>query len=105
MKNIEIELKFQILGNIEDFLNTLKFVKKRRIIDIYLDTKTAELYKKGIFIRIRNSDRLDFKYNLNDPENRHEHCEEHSFPLPLKMASVSAINTNCRVLNLSSRRR
>ncbi len=101
-KDIEIELKFQVLEEpqVRDFLKNLSFINKKRIVDIYLDTKNADLYKKGFFIRIRDNKILDFKYNLEDVEGKHEHCEEHSFLLPLTTDSLNSINKICKVLGL-----
>jgi len=101
--NIEIELKFQILDEpqVRAFLKNLDFISKKKIVDIYLDTKNAGLYKKGFFIRIRNNKTLDFKYNLEDAEGKHEHCEEHSFSLPLTIDSLGSINEICKVLGLA----
>jgi len=105
--NIEVELKFQILddGQINEFIKSLKFVNKKRIIDVYLDTKERDLYKKGIFIRIRDNKKLEFKFNLADLQNQnklswHEQCDEFSFPLPLGMDLVGSVNKICRILNL-----
>ena len=101
-ESIEIELKFQILDEQQaiDFLEKLSFINEKRIVDTYLDTKDARLYKKGFFIRIRDSKTLDFKYNLEDVENKHEHCEEHSFSLPLTADSLDSINRVCSILGL-----
>ncbi len=100
--SIEIELKFQILDEtqIKEFLKNLDFISRKRIVDIYLDTKDADLYKKGFFIRIRDNKTLDFKFNLEDLEKKHEHCEEHSFSLPLTSNSLEKINKVCKVLDL-----
>ena len=104
---IEIELKYQIIDEdqIQEFLKKSTFVNKKRIVDIYLDTKDGDLYKKGIFIRIRDNKTLDFKYTLEDfrdlnKVSMHEQCDEYSFPLPLTNDSVKAINQNCRILGL-----
>lgn len=106
-KTVEIELKYQVLdeAQIQEFLKKLAFIGRERIVDIYLDTKDGNLYKKGIFIRIRNNKTLDFKYNLEDFRNlgrvsRHEQCNEHSFPLSLTNDAHKAINQNCRILGL-----
>ena len=101
-KDIEVELKFQILDEIQarNFLKNLSLISKKRIVDIYLDTKDADLYKKGLFIRIRDDKILDFKYNLEDIEGKHEHCEEHSFSLPLTISSLDSINRICKILGL-----
>ncbi len=101
---IEVELKFQILDEIQvrEFVKNLKFISRRKIVDKYLDTKNADLYKKGLFIRIRDDNNMDFKHNLEDTECKHEHCEEHSFSLPLTIDSLVSINKICRVLSLNN---
>lgn len=104
---IEIELKYQVLDEyqIQEFLKKLAFIKKERIVDIYLDTKDGNLYKKGVFIRTRNNKTLDFKYNLEDFRDLrkmsiHEQCDEYSFPLPLTNDFLKVINQNCGILGL-----
>ncbi|HUW21444.1 MAG TPA: CYTH domain-containing protein [Candidatus Bathyarchaeia archaeon] len=106
-KSIEIELKFEILdpSQIEHFLESLKFVLKKRIVDVYLDTPDANLFKQGIFIRIRNNKKLDFKFNPKHFGGHgsyclHDHCQELSFALPLKTDAVAAANRICSVLGL-----
>ena len=106
-KNIEVELKFQILNDvqIEEFLRNLEFINTKRIVDIYLDTGEGDLYKKGVFIRIRDNKKLDFKFNLADFQNQnklswHEQCDEFSFNLPLVKDSIASINRICKTLNL-----
>jgi predicted adenylyl cyclase CyaB len=106
-KNIEIEFKFQVLDKeqIENFLKNLNFIGEKKIVDIYLDTEKGDLYKKGVFIRIRNNKTLDFKFNLEDFQNlkmksNHEHCDEYSFPLPLTNESIESINQVCKILSL-----
>jgi len=106
-KSIEVELKFQILDDnqIRKFLKKFQFINKKRIVDVYLDTKEGDLYKKGIFIRIRDSQKLDFKFNLSAFQNQnelnwHEECNEFSLPLPLVIGSIAPINKICRTLNL-----
>jgi len=106
-KNIEVELKFQVLDEpqIKEFLKNLRFINERRVVDIYLDTKDGDLYKKGIFIRVRDNKGLDFKFNLADFQNQdkvsmHEHCDEFSFSLPLSNDSIESINKISRILSL-----
>lgn len=107
MKKFELELKFQVLdrNQLKDFVKKLTPIDKKRMVDIYLDTENADLYKKGAFIRIRDNNSLDFKFNLEDFENleaesEHVHCEEHSFPLPISVESLKGINQNLRILGL-----
>ncbi len=95
---IEVEFKFQVLDENEvlEFLKKLEFVSEKRGMDVYLDTAEGNLFKKGIFVRIRDGESLDFKYNLE--QNWHEHCDEHSFILPLE--NISGVNDNCKILGL-----
>jgi adenylate cyclase class IV len=105
-KNLEVELKFQVLDELrtKNFLKNLKFLGEKRTIDVYLDTKDGDLYKRGIFIRIRDNKKLEFKFNLADIQSKefskHEHCDEFSFPLPLTQDSIRKINEVCRILGL-----
>jgi len=106
MKNIEVELKFQILDKdqIKLFLKKLKFINAKRMVDVYLDTKEGSLYKKGIFVRIRDNKKLEIKFNFDAFQNqnglsRHEECSEFSFLLPLVKNSINNINEICRKLN------
>jgi predicted adenylyl cyclase CyaB len=105
-KNLEVELKFQVLDELQtkNFLKNLKFLGEKRNVDVYLDTKDGDLYKRGIFIRIRDNKKLEFKFNLADIQSKefskHEHCDEFSFPLPLTQDSIRKINEVCRILGL-----
>jgi adenylate cyclase class IV len=106
MKNVEVELKFQVLDamQMEKFLSNLRFIDEKRVVDVYLDTKEGSLFKKGLFVRIRDDKKLDFKFNLTDFQDqnklsRHESCSEFSFTLPLLEDSVVPINEICQILN------
>lgn len=105
-KSLEVELKFQVLDEmqVKNFLKNLKFLGEKRNVDVYLDTKDGDLYKRGIFIRIRDNKKLEFKFNLADIRSKefskHEHCDEFSFPLPLTQDSIRKINEVCRILSL-----
>ncbi len=100
--HFEIELKFEILAKtgLNQFLNQLQFKHKKRMVDIYLDTKDADLCKRGIWIRIRDSKRIDYKFNracLVDPTlEMQPYCEEHAFAYPLienDLERFHALNT------------
>lgn len=99
MNNIEIELRYEIIdpNQLASFLEPLKFVSKRQIVDIYLDTKDAGLIKKGIYVRIRDNKKIDIKFNrecLRDANlELQPYCEEYSFTLPLKQDELSRFNS------------
>ncbi|MBA3752298.1 CYTH domain-containing protein [Candidatus Dependentiae bacterium] len=106
MKTVEIELRFEILNpqSIEPVCNTLTFQSEKRIIDCYLDTSLVDLLKKGIYIRVRDSKKIDIKFNracLNDPTlELQSSCEEYSFTLPLQPEAINACNQILESLSL-----
>lgn len=104
---IEVELKFQVLDDkeISSFLTNLDFVNLKTVVDVYLDKAKADLFKKGIFIRIRNNKKLDFKFNMEDFlgksfEDLHEHCDEYSFKIPIQEESIQNLNNVIKILKL-----
>ena len=106
-KKLEVELKFAVLDpeQVKVFLDRKKFIVVQRIRDVYLDTDQADLFKRGIFIRIRNDKKLDFKFNAKEfgkhgQYNLHDHHDEFSFRLPLTKKSVGQIEKICRILLL-----
>ena len=110
-KTTEIELKFEILNikKLQNFLNNLTFKVKKRVKDIYLDTLDGDLYKKGVFIRIRNDKTLDFKFNLDEISKdatkiklNHTHCDEYNFTLPLTKESLKDLNEVAQLLGMKT---
>jgi len=101
-REIEVELRYGILG---DSSIDLKFFKKKRVIDIYFDTKTGSFFKKGIFIRRRDNRRLDFKFNLesikgSDFKNDHSHCDEYTFKIPFQNSDKAKFREVCTLLKI-----
>lgn len=106
MNHIEIELRYQVLDQHQllKFLAPLQHLQSKRDVDSYLDNPNADLYQKGIFIRIRNSKKLDIKFNracLENPDLAiQDYCEEHSFCLPLQEDDLAKLNELLISLNL-----
>ncbi len=92
--NIEFELKAwapsenKLKQLLSDFKKerTEKFQK-----DVYFDTNQKELYKLGIFTRIRDGKLIEIKFNPNMTDNSHLDCEETRFDLPLSQSSISTL--------------
>lgn len=108
MKEIEVELKFEVLNKKEiiNFLRNFRFYNKKIVKDVYLDTEDSSLYKKGIFIRIRNEKKLQIKFNPEDVKDKnrqstHEVCSEFSFDLPLSEKDINDLNEILNFLGLS----
>ncbi len=103
-------MKFEILdpAQIERFLKNLKPAGEARVIDVYLDTPEGDMFKRGIFIRVRGGRKLDFKFNKEDiakslgDDMQHLHCDEVSNTLPLSQEALSALNDTLRGLGLVS---
>lgn len=95
---IEIELRYEVLDlkEIVSFLTSAQQLHKKQDVDLYFDTPDKILWKRGIFIRVRNNKKLDIKFNracLDDPTIDHlDYCEEHSFPLPLENSRLQELN-------------
>lgn len=104
MKSIEVEFRFRIRDEkeVRDFLKGLTFLGKTGQKDIYFDTESGDLFKRGIFIRSRNGKSLDFKFNLEDEENKHEDCDEHSFSLPISENDLERLKKVCNRLELEA---
>ena len=106
-RSIEIELKFEVLDSneVNSFVKSLKVVEQKRIV--YLDTKGADLFKRGIFVRVRNGKKFDVKFNQEDigksldDSIEHTHCDEVSIPLPFTQSSMAIANETLEILGLA----
>ena len=104
---LEIELKFEILDK-TGFLNFIKNLEQtsdKTVTDTYFDTSDCQLFQRGIFIRVRNHKRLDFKFNptvLQNPNTYDDHSssDEYNFDLPMKANDLSRLNSVLKILNL-----
>lgn len=98
MNHIEIELRYQVLDKhqLPTFLGQFEKLHQKHDVDVYLDNPEFQLYKRGIFIRLRNHKKLDFKFNracLDNPDLEfQDYCEEHSFAIPLQEQDMEKIN-------------
>jgi adenylate cyclase class IV len=108
-RSIEVEIKFEILdmAAVSHFVKPLEKIANKKITDTYLDTPDGDLFKKGIFIRVRDDTKFDIKFNLEDLDKQsgdqidHTHCDEVSSVLPLSPAAVTSINETLVILGLS----
>jgi adenylate cyclase class IV len=109
-RSIEIELKFEVLDHeqIERFASVLKPIEAKHIEDVYLDTDNGGLFKRGIFMRIRNSEKFDIKFNLEDMTKTlddtmdHTHCDEVSIALPFTSSTLATTNETLATLGLDT---
>jgi predicted adenylyl cyclase CyaB len=99
--NFEVEYKFspENIEPIKEYLKDAKFLKKADGEDIYFDDSKATLFRKGIFVRLRDKKRLDFKFNFKD-DLSHTGCNETSFSLPLDSNKKEAFNKLLALLQM-----
>jgi adenylate cyclase class IV len=103
---IEIELRYEVLdsGQIDSFFASSQQLGRKRVVDVYWDNPERTLWKRGIFIRTRNDQKLDIKFNRECLENMSlghlDYCEEYSFTLPLEEKDVVKLNSLIKSLDL-----
>jgi adenylate cyclase class IV len=103
---IEIELRYEILDPVEikNFLAQAQLLHTKHDVDVYLDKPDRILWRRGIFVRIRNDKKLDIKFNracLHDQTiERLDYCEEHSFTLPLEDSLLPTLNNVLKDIDL-----
>src|SRR5690349_17821945 len=83
-ENIEFEIKSFAPppGQVDLLLAEFDRVKSSEQEDVYFDTVRRELFREGVFLRIRDKQRLDIKYNPNREDSRHFLCNETEYLLP-----------------------
>ena len=102
-RQIEVELKFQVLNpeKLKEIFGVLPDQKQNT--DVYLDNKEGDLFKRGIFVRVRDGKKLDFKFNMEDGKvgtYDHTHCDEYSFELPLRLEDKEKFQEVCEILEM-----
>lgn len=94
-ENLEFEIKSEINPDndkLSKFILQLPTaVAKLSITDVYYDTQTSELYKKGIFIRVRNDNRFEIKCDT-DQQLTHTKTENFKFHIPLSTSDFKEIS-------------
>ncbi len=106
MKNIEIELRYQVndAEKLKDFTSGLTFLGSKRVVDVYLDNLAGDLTNKGVYIRVRNDKKVDIKFNracVLDPHLEPQpYCEEYTFALPFVEQDLEKLNDLMPVIGL-----
>lgn len=94
---VEMEKRFYVLGDLRKFLVNKNFISSKMINDEYLDAPDGSFYQDGIYIRVRNKESLDFKFN---PQHLGSHnveygstCHEYNIALPFENATMPVFDT------------
>lgn len=91
--------EFEIKAPIDDrdifdaLLAELQYVGESEETDVYYDTPEATLFLNGVYLRIRNRQRLDLKYRWDVTDLSHQACHEDTFPLPLQEKHAVKVST------------
>ncbi|MBA2682012.1 MAG: CYTH domain-containing protein [Ktedonobacteraceae bacterium] len=98
---IEVELKFALPADVRaplqarlDALPSLRRLMPVENVDIYYDTSDFACLQQAVFLRIRDSDRLEIKYHEQD-DPTHTHATEQTFPLMAEAFLMQDLNTLC----------
>jgi adenylate cyclase, class 2 len=92
---IEVELKFAIApdsrARLEKYLATTGSARRLRNSDTYYDTPTFDLLGQAVFVRVRNQQRLEFKFN-EQAAPEHLSCLERVFSLTTEQEELAEMN-------------
>ncbi len=92
---IEVELKFEIAPAsrpmLEEHLSTIGPARCLQNTDTYYDTPAFDLLSQAVFVRVRNQDRLEFKFN-EQAAPAHIHCTERVFSLASESWQAKEMN-------------
>jgi adenylate cyclase class IV len=92
---IEIELKYQLnptlSAQLQEQLQQMSFTGAVHNDDLYYDTASFDLLKRAVFVRVRNRQELQFKFN-EAADRAHTQSIERSFVLEPDPASLSRMN-------------
>lgn len=86
-KHTALEVRYRVKNgsSIHQWLEQLNLKCTTRIVDEYFDATDGSFYKKGIFIRLRNSCALEIRFNPNhltdSQATDHLLCREYYFPI------------------------
>jgi adenylate cyclase, class 2 len=93
---IEIELKCalspQLLEKVRQKIQGMEFRGTVYNHDIYYDTPTWDLLRRAVFVRVRNSSTIEFKFNEAVSQD-HGQANERVFPLQGSPTDVDRLNS------------
>lgn len=93
---IEVELKFEIApdacARLEKYLATIGAARRLQNSDTYYDTPAFDLLSQAVFVRVRNQQRLEFKFN-EQAAPEHISCVERAFSLAPGPQQVEEMNS------------
>jgi adenylate cyclase class 2 len=92
---IEVEVKFELPAEawprLRDYFPTMQFVRRVHNSDRYYDTPGCDLLRQAVFVRVRNHERLEFKFN-EQAAKAHLQSTERPFPLRASPEEAEAMH-------------
>lgn len=92
---IEVEVKCavapQARAKLEARLREARFERHIHNVDVYYDTPDWQLLQKAVFLRVRNQQKLEFKFN-EQAEKAHIQSTERAFALEPQVEQAAAMN-------------
>jgi adenylate cyclase class IV len=93
---IEVELKCelspQLLEKVRQKIQGMQFRGTAYNHDIYYDTPTWDLLRRAVFVRVRNNQKIEFKFN-EDASQEHKLAFERVFPLQTSPSELDKLNS------------
>ena len=94
---IEVEVKFELIAQVQlkEHFPKMHFVRHVHNSDVYYDTPGFDLLRQAVFVRLRNQQRLEFKFNAQAAP-AHVQCTERTFslrPPPFQAEEMHALFT------------
>lgn len=93
---IEVELKCklspELLARLQEKLHEMHFEGTVHNVDVYYDTPQYNLLQQAVFLRVRNGQRVEFKFN-EKKDREHGTSTERSFSLTPDADKAAIMNT------------
>jgi len=89
---LKCELSPQLLAKVRAKVQGMTFQGTTHNHDVYYDTPTWELLRRAVFVRVRNQQQLEFKFN-EEIDPKHGQVNERVFPLQGSPLEVDRVNT------------
>lgn len=93
---VKLECSPELLQKLS--LTTKDFDFREVIDDQYLDTPGRDLFRNGVFVRIRNGTTLTVKHSPSSEGSSHVRSTEYSYPYPLSVDSSRRLTETLRRL-------